>query len=148
MSAMLVRLSVRFPRVFAEFEGVCDSLARRYREPFVPLVESVGFLSRRFARRCGCGMFRRLAALRIDPQGTEAGSGHGVSHENHEINGEVAKRLGNGLQNRHTRVRIPSSPQKQGVSCGGHTKQGTCGMEPGYPPKTKHPGRSRRQPGP
>jgi hypothetical protein len=28
----------------------------------------------------------------------------------HEFSGEVAKWLGNGLQNRYTRVRIPSSP--------------------------------------
>ncbi len=33
-----------------------------------------------------------------------------ASSENRYGNGEVAKRLGNGLQNRHTRVRIPSSP--------------------------------------
>jgi hypothetical protein len=58
----------------------------------------------RFAGRHGCGM---VTPLRGPPAPI----------------GEVAKRLGNGLQNRHTRVRIPSSPlkrpRKQGVSGAG-----------------------------
>ena len=46
--------------------------------------------------------------------------------------GEVAKWLGNGLQNRYTRVRIPSSPPN-GDDCGGLREAVRLGRAIGVP---------------
>ncbi len=43
--------------------------------------------------------------------------GQNRAHE--KFRGEVAKWLGNGLQNRYTRVRIPSSPPQKPAPLGG-----------------------------
>jgi hypothetical protein len=79
--------------------------------------------SHRFDGRRGCGMFGgpRSLRTRLTNRPRQSGGPRSkveVNDKNHSRNGEVAKRLGNGLQNRHTRVRIPSSPpgKKSGSS--------------------------------
>ena len=74
-----------------------------------------------------------------------------ASNENHTRNGEVAKRLGNGLQNRHTRVRIPSSPRIAAHSLpnrpNGPPPSGTLARRPGgrgSPASSAAPGIARR----